>query len=179
MVVALAGRRIDAPQTEAARFPKENVLRVRSGILEWLGRHNTEALVCSAACGADLLALEAAGELGIRRCIVLPFPREQFRAASVTDRGGEWGERFDAILDSVTANGDVVVLGYSPKNETAYLETNHVILELAISLGKQLAHPVRVLVVWEGESRGDGDVTYAFQEEAQKRDLTVEAISTL
>lgn len=147
MVIALAGRRVDAPKAETARFPRENVSQVRSRIFDWLGRNDIDTLVCSAACGADLLALDAAGELGIRRRIVLPFPREQFRASSVVDRGGEWGAPFDAILDAVTARGDVFGLGYTPENETAYLETNHVILELAISIGIQLSQTVRVLVM--------------------------------
>jgi hypothetical protein len=179
MVVALAGRRVDAPRAKVARFPRENVPRVRSRIFDWLERHDIVTLVCSAACGADLLALDAAGELGIRRRIVLPFPREQFRACSVVDRGGEWGVYYDAILDVVAAKGDVFRLGYTPENKTAYLETNHVILELASSLGTQLAHPVGVVAVWDGVSRGDSDVTKAFQEEACERGLAVEKISTL
>jgi len=179
MVIALAGRRVDAPKAEAARFPQENVSRVRSRIFDWLERHGVDTLVCSAACGADLLALDAAGELGIRRRIVLPFPREQFRASSVVDRGDEWGAHFDAILDVVTARGDVFVLGYRPENETAYLATNRTILELAISTGTRLDRRVGAVVVWDGVSRGADDVTKAFQEEAHERGLTVEEISTL
>lgn len=179
MVVALAGRRVDAPGEETARFPRKNIARVRARIFNWLAGQNVNTLVCSAACGADLLALGAAEELGIRRCIVLPFPREQFRAISVIDRGVKWGAHFDAILDKVEAQGEVIVLGYTPENETAYIETNHVILELAISTGSKLGQPVKVAVVWDGASRGDDDVTKAFQHEAQERGLTVEEISTL
>ena len=179
MVVALAGRRVDAPGEETVRFPRENVSLVQSRIFNWLAGQNVNTLVCSAACGADLLALGAAGELGIRRCIVLPFPREQFRALSVVDRGGDWGAQFDAILDKIEDQGEVIVLGYTPENETAYIETNHVILELAISIGSQSGQPVKVAVVWDGASRGDDDVTKAFQKEAQQRGLTVEEISTL
>jgi len=92
-----------------------------------LAGQNVNALVCSAACGADLLALGAAEELGIRRCIVLLFPREQFRAISVVDRGDDWGVQFDVILDIIETQGEVIVLGYTPENETAFIETNHVI----------------------------------------------------
>jgi hypothetical protein len=179
MVVALAGRRVDAPGEEIAQFPRENVARVRSRIFNWLAGQNVNTLVCSAACGADLLALGAAEELGIRRCIVLPFPREQFRAISVVDRGGDWGAQFDVILDIIETQGEVIVLGYTPENETAFIETNHVILELAISTGSKLGQPVKVGVVWDGASHGDDDVTNAFQKEAQARGLAVEEISTL
>lgn len=53
------------------------------------------------------------------------------------------------------------------------------ILELATSIGIQLHQPVGVVVVWDGVSRGDDDVTAAFQEEARERGLAVEEISTL
>ncbi len=179
MVIALAGRRVDAPKAETARFPVTNVPQVRKRISDWFAQHVVHTLVCSAACGADLLALDAASELNIRRRVVLPFSREQFRASSVVDRGDEWGAPFDAILDAVTARGDVLGLSYLPENETAYVETNHAILELAIAIGAQLSQPVSVLLVWDGASRGDDDVTAAFQQEAHDRGLAVEEVSTL
>lgn len=179
MVIALAGRRVDAAKSETTRFPVANVPQVRKRISDWFAQHTVHTLVCSAACGADLLALDAAGEFNIRRRIILPFPREQFRASSVVDRGAEWGAPFDAILDTVTASGNVLALGYTPDNEDAYLETNHAILELALVIGEKLSQPVRVLLVWDGASRGDDDVTAAFQQEAYDRGLAVEEISTL
>src|SRR5947209_320182 len=95
MVIALAGRRIDAPNAETPRFPLENREKVGNRIRDFLAEHGATALVCSAACGADLLALEAAEELGLRRRILLPFAPDRFRATSVTDRPGEWGPLFD------------------------------------------------------------------------------------
>jgi hypothetical protein len=178
MVIALAGRRVDAEKSETVRFPVANVPQVRKRISDWFAQHTVHTLVCSAACGADLLALDVAGEFNIRRRIVLPFTREQFRASSVVDRGGEWGAPFDAILDAVTARGDVLALGYTPENELAYLETNHAILELAVVMGEKLSQPVKILLVWDGVSRGDDDVTAAFQQEAYGRGLEVEEIST-
>jgi len=178
MIIALAGRRVDAPGAETVRFPPENVALVEQRIAAWFKQHDVHTLVCSAACGVDLLGLMTAGRLGVRRRIVLPFPREQFRALSVVDRGEEWGTHFDAILDAVEAQGEVIVLGYAPENETAYVETNHVILELATATGAELDQPVRVLVVWDGVSRGDEDVTEAFLDEAYERGLAVEELST-
>jgi hypothetical protein len=78
-VIALAGRRVDAASAERRRFPEQNVelvaLRLR-GLFESRG---AEAVVCSGACGADLLALSEAGALGLRRRIVLPYERALFR----------------------------------------------------------------------------------------------------
>jgi hypothetical protein len=179
MVVALAGRRVDRPGAEQKRFPLANVARVGEQIRQWFVQYDVHTLVCSAACGADLLALDAAGRLGIRRCVVLPFSRELFRATSVVDRGGDWGERFDAIFDIVNARGDMFILGHTPEKETAYLDTNHEILALATAIGARLNQPVGVVVVWDGASRGEDDVTAAFQEEAHKRGLAIEEIATL
>jgi len=179
MVIALAGRRVDAPKADTARFPLANVPQVRKRLTDWFSRHDVHTLVCSAACGADLLALTAAEKFGVQRHVILPFPREQFRTVSVVDRGSEWGAPFDAILDEVEAQEKAIILGYALDNEAAYLETNHVILELAVSLGHQLDQPVSAVIVWDGASRGDDDITAAFQKEAQGRGLGVEEISTL
>ena len=179
MVIALAGRRIDAPTADTPRFPPANVPQVRNRISDWFTRNNVHTLVSSAACGADLLALAVALELGVQTHIVLPFPRHQFRALSVVDRGEHWGDVFDTILDRIEPQGDVIVLGYAPENETAYFETNHVILELAMSRGIQLDQTVSAVVVWDGLSRGDDDITAAFQTEAHNRGLAVEEILTV
>src|SRR6267378_3813558 len=94
VVVALAGRRIDLPGTQPPRFPLDNIGTVGRRFAEALDKVHAVALVCSAACGADLVALEQAERLGLRRRIVLPFRRERFRSTSVTDRPGDWGPLF-------------------------------------------------------------------------------------
>jgi hypothetical protein len=63
-VIALAGRRIDAPGADPPRFPLERVSAVRRRLADLLVQEQATALVCSAACGADLAALEAAEQLG-------------------------------------------------------------------------------------------------------------------
>src|SRR5689334_8703170 len=109
-VVALAGRRVDAANADEQRFPLENVRLVRRRVAETLASERAAALVCSAACGADLVALEEAERLGLRRRIVLPFPPDPFRRRSVVDRPGEWGEVFDHLIAKAHAAGDLVVL---------------------------------------------------------------------
>jgi hypothetical protein len=65
-VIALAGRRIDAPDAETPRFPLAAVPFVREQLDALFADRGATALVCSAACGADLVALDAATELGLR-----------------------------------------------------------------------------------------------------------------
>jgi hypothetical protein len=128
MVIAFAGRRIDAPEAQDRRFPPEHIAHVAGQLREALQRLNVRVLVSAAACGSDLLALEAAADLGARSRIVLPFGREQFRATSVVDRPGRWGELYDAILVVVEQRQDLLVLEYQQGDAASYPATNRVIL---------------------------------------------------
>src|SRR5512141_1497998 len=130
-VVALAGRRVDAPDANQIRFPLRNAPMVEERIRECFQK-GVRVLVCSAACGSDLLALGVAGELGIRRRIVLPFPRDLFRETSVIDRPGDWGERYDRVLDEVERQRDLVILAQKESDTDAYTRTNLAIVGEAL-----------------------------------------------
>jgi hypothetical protein len=180
VIIALAGRRVDAQDAKSARFPytPENLETVRKRILEILQDRRASALISSAACGADLLALSVAGAIGVRRIIVLPFQREQFRETSVTDRPGEWGSLFDRILDEVQRAGDLHILN-QPSGEEAYSETNHVIVDKAISLGQKWGVPVAGVLVWDGKSRGKEDLTEEFGRYARRKNVAVIEIMSI
>src|SRR5882672_10452911 len=94
MIIALAGRRVDSADAKQPRFPPRNVERVHTQTRAVLKEKGATALVSSAACGADLIALSEAGQLGLRRRVILPFERRRFRETSVTDRPGEWGRLY-------------------------------------------------------------------------------------
>ena len=131
--VALAGRRIDAADADEPRFPLANRARVAEQIRQYLQAHRVQRLVCSAACGADLLALQEAQKLGgVTATIVLPFAEQAFRNSSVTDRPGNWGPVFDAALAKARAEGLVVELGLQPGDRSAYQIANDRILEEAV-----------------------------------------------
>ena len=179
MIVALAGRRIDAPSADTPRFPSANEEMVRDRLRAMFVEKQVQVLVCSAACGADLLALEVARDLGVRQRVVVPYAPARFRETSVVDRPGDWGARFDAIIEVVEANGDLVVLGYAEGEETAYVPTNEAILEQATLLASQLQQSVEAVVVWEGAARGEDDVTAAFVQAAQRRGIPVSYVVTL
>jgi hypothetical protein len=179
MVVALAGRRVDSQDTHSPRFPAANVPLVRRRIRESFETREAHALICSAACGADLLALESAGQLGIRRRVVLPFARDRFRETSVIDRSEEWGARYDRVLDEVEDAGDLIVLGCAANDPDAYDATNCAVLDEAVRLARELDEPVLAIVVWNGAVRGESDFSEAFRREAEKRGLPVVEIDTL
>ncbi len=165
-VVALAGRRIDAVGADPPRFPLEAVPTVRRRLAEVFARERAVALVCSAACGADLIALEEAERLGLRQRIVLPFAPERFRETSVVDRPGDWGPVFDRIVAGAAAVGDLVVLGGSGEDDdVAYAAANAAIVHEAQRLAWEGdgAPLLAAVVVWEGAARPGTDATGGFR----------------
>jgi len=179
MIIALAGRRIDAPEASVARFPLRNVPLVEQRLGKLFEEVSATMLISSAACGADLVALGAAGARGIRRHVILPFGRDTFRATSVTDRPGEWGPLYDRILAELERDGEVATLSGQAEGAEAYIAANHAILRRAVASARQSGTQAMAALVWEGSSRGDDDATAAFGDEARMLGLPVEAVGTL
>jgi len=179
VIIALAGRRIDAPDAPTPRFPSENVPLVQSRLADLFAREGATALVSSGACGADLLALEVAGARGMQRRVVLAFDRERFRVTSVTDRGGDWGAHYDRVLAELDPSGDVVTLDGHGEGTEAYIAVNRAILREAESLARQSSTEAIAVLVWEGAPRGDDDLTASFGEDARGSGLRVESVKTL
>lgn len=178
MIIALAGRRVDAADAKQRRFPAENVDMVRERVRVMLQTQCAVALVASAACGADLLALSEAGKLGLRRSVVLPFDREKFRTTSVTDRPGDWGPLYDKQLNEVEKNGDLLIV-HANSEDNAYAEANHAIVGKALSLGLELQDRVTAVLVWDGKARGEGDLTEEFGVYARNKRISVVEVMTL
>lgn len=129
--------------------------------------------MCSAACGADLLALEVARKLNIRREIFLPCDVNRFKQLSVLDRGGVWGALYDAIIQAAIQDNSLTLLD-SDSGPPDYIQANLSILNRTMnSLGSKCA-----LIVWDGRSRGHDDVTANFGAAAQSLGLDLQEIRT-
>jgi hypothetical protein len=177
VIIALAGRRVDLTGPGDSHFPSVNVSIVAQRIRNMLIGTGSKVLVCSAACGADILALEAAAALGIRRYVVLPFNRDRFRETSVVDRGSDWGNRFDAVV----GGGDIEVLELDSNGDDigSYSAASAKILDIATQLAAPTRQRVIAAVVWNGFSRGTDDLTDGFQRDAQARKLELITVPTL
>ena len=185
-VIVLAGKRIDAVDSETPRFPLDHVDAVKAEIRAIFRKLKPQALVCSAANGADLLALDVARELQIPAYVVLPFDREAFRESSVVDRPGAWGPLFDELVDDAERQSRLTVMEPTGDNHDAYLDAVNTMLAMAAELsgrtadGQPATSPgaITAVVVWNGESRGSRDVTVYFISEAQKRGFASDTIGT-
>jgi hypothetical protein len=175
-VMAVAGRRIDAAGTRPPRFPAVEEAHVREELVHRLTLNKVQHLVCSAACGTDILALEAATDLGILSTVVLPFPPAIFRSMSVTDRPGDWGVRFDRLLASSASSGNIIVLDEESTSEAAFMKANWSILYLA----NEVAIPRKIAcVAWEGGSREGEGITAHFLRSALSLGFETDVILTV
>ena len=101
-VVAFSGHMMDAPDRPEPRFPSALEPAVTSAIRQRLAEMHKPIVYTSAACGADLICIEAALEIGAEVNVVLPFDRDDFVRTSVAVGGDGWLQRFDRVLARVT-----------------------------------------------------------------------------
>ncbi|HET8875796.1 MAG TPA: TRAFs-binding domain-containing protein [Casimicrobiaceae bacterium] len=101
-VVAFSGHMIDAEARDVPRFPVALVPSVAAALDRHLGSLHQPIVFASAACGADLLFIEAALAHRAEVNVVLPFERADFVRTSVAAGGDEWVRRFDDALARAT-----------------------------------------------------------------------------
>lgn len=176
MIAALAGRRIDAPNAAPERFPHRSIPEVSDRVDAAFRAYGVTTLVCAAACGADLIALQVAEARRIRRYIILPTAPAAFRASSVVDRPGNWGALFDRFIADAETNGNLDVLPAAPASSRRYLDANAAILERALALGGAAGEGVTAFAIWDGPLTGHTDYTEAFVLDAQRRGLAVTSL---
>jgi hypothetical protein len=177
-IIAAAGRRIDAPDASPPRFPLANRDAVRERVRAILIEHEATGIIASGACGADLLVQEGAGELKLpHRRMILPFAPDAFRDSSVTDRPGDWGPLFDALMAELAGRGDVVTLAEDPGGDAAYAAVNRAILAEAGRIAGT-STPL-VLLIWDGTSRGEGDLTADLGIMARERSWPIAEVLTV
>jgi len=162
-IIALAGRRIDAVDADVPRFPLVEAEHVARKLYRRFRQESVVRLICSAACGADIIALEVADKLAIPATVVLPFASSIFRRISVADRPGDWGGRFDRLMAETRDRGDLVELSLDAGDKNAFAVANDRIIQIASTSGsyRRLA-----FVVWDGHARGHDDSTANFLSKA-------------
>lgn len=183
MIVVVAGRRVDPPNAAATRFPLESRGAVARRIKRALAKLKVATLVSSAACGSDLLAINAARALNARRRIILPYQADWFLADSVTDRPGRWEDLYQQVIGEARAAGDLLILGEKRGSDDAYRAANDAILAEAQRLAREEnpddpGSALAGLIIWEGASRGPDDVTDHMRQRLADAGATISVVLT-
>jgi class 3 adenylate cyclase len=155
-VVVFTGHMLDIPGRSPARFPAELESAVAAAIAERVDAMGVGFGYCSAACGSDLLFIEALLARAAQVHITLPFEREDFIATSVAFAGSNWIERFERALlqaSSVSYGVRERYLG----DESLYAYAGALMQGAAVLRARELeAEPLLLAVVDEMSERLSG-----------------------
>jgi class 3 adenylate cyclase len=149
-VVVFSGHMVDQVERRVPCFPADLEPKIYAEIRERLDELDAGFGYSSAACGSDILFLEAMLEREGEIHVVLPYEKGQFIEASV-DRGSAWKMRFERILKRAA---DVVVASGNRADGDAilYEYANRILYGLARCRADQLETGLEALAVWDGEA---------------------------
>jgi tetratricopeptide (TPR) repeat protein len=154
-VVVFTGHMIDRPGRPAARFPARLEPAIAAAIENRLDELNAGFGFAGAACGSDILFLEAMRQRG-QTHIVLPFGIDGFRSQSVDfPSRGNWSVRFDRVLKDAA---EVQAASGAPSDwgGIVFEYANLILLGLAVLKSRALDTDLIGLAVWDGKAAGDG-----------------------
>ena len=160
-IVACSGHLIDTPG-KARRFPQEAELIVRAKIEEKLDFMGASCGYSSAACGTDIIFLEAMADRGGETHIFLPFDKEEFIHTSVVRGGGDWVARFEKVLDDATSVHYVTNEGYYG-DDSLFSFCNDVMLGFAAMRSRGLDEVPNLLLFWDGKEGQEGGTSEVAQ----------------
>ena len=136
-VIAFSGHMLDGPGRATPRFPASLAPTVAAALRDRLAGLHKPLVYTSAACGADILFIEAALSIDAEVTIVLPFDRDDFVVTSVAPAGPGWVERFERVLARVSR----VVAATDERfldDEVLFEHAQHLVNGLAILRASQL-----------------------------------------
>jgi class 3 adenylate cyclase/tetratricopeptide (TPR) repeat protein len=160
-IIVFAGHMIDAEDRPTPRFPAYLETAVRAAIDQRLEELDARIGYCSAACGADILFIEAMLARGAEVNIILPFAEDDFLATSVAFAGDRWLIRYRNVLKQAHSVsflteeaflGDAILFDYLARVFHGYAELRAHTL---------LTEPL-LLAVWDGNPNGPAAGTADF-----------------
>lgn len=153
-VAAFTGHIIDATGRNGPRFPPEREQAVYAEIRHYIARTGTAIGFASAACGADILFLEAMLESGGEIVVVLPSSPDTFIQTSVALLPGtDWETRFRKVMERAK---QTVVLSRQHTGDVSYSYANIVLYGLAKSYARHIDASLGALAVWDGQDGKTG-----------------------
>jgi class 3 adenylate cyclase len=151
-VIAFSGHMIDRAERKSPRFPASLEAPLAAALRETLARLGPSIGYAQAACGADLLFLEAMQDAGMATHIVLPFAPADYVRTSVAFAGDPWIARFGRALGratSVTLATEEAFLG----DDVLFEHASNLIQGMALLRAKELAAQPLMLTVYDRGSR--------------------------
>lgn len=152
-VVTFTGHMLDRPDRPVQRFPPQLEPSLRVAIDTTLTEMDAQIAYCSAACGADLIFLEAMSDRGGEVNIVLPFRQDDFLAQSVSFAGPEWIARFHRALEKADTVSYVTEERYLSTDELFQFGTTVMTGQARLRARAFLTEP-HLLAVWDGLDTG-------------------------
>ena len=154
-VIVFAGHMIDRPDRTSPRFPPELESTVAKAIRDKIDELKPGFGFAPAACGADIIFLEAMLDAGAEISVVMPYDKEEFVRDSVDYLpGSNWRPRFERVLERATQ----CVVASTQKLElggVSFEFANELLLGLATIHARRLEAALIPVAVWDGIS-GDG-----------------------
>lgn len=163
-VVAFTGHMIDAPGRATPRFPAALEPAVAEALERWLDTAGTVIGYSQAACGADLLFVEALQRRGFEAHVTLPCSTQDYLAQSVAFAGGEWEVRFHRALGRATTVTHATAEAYLG-DQVLFEHASRFIDGRAILRARQLEGAVSMLAVLDaGAASAAGGTLHTLEE---------------
>jgi class 3 adenylate cyclase/tetratricopeptide (TPR) repeat protein len=154
-VIIFSGHMLDRSNRAKPRFPAALLPQITAEIEKRLAQCNATIGISSAACGSDLLFVQAMLARGAEIHVVLPWRKEEFIRTSVAVvHDPIWAERFTRALNEATS---LTFLSQqsAPSGSLGYVYCNDCMNGMAIYRAETLGSQVVPMAVWDGK-RGDG-----------------------
>jgi class 3 adenylate cyclase len=160
-IVVFVGHMIDAIDRPVPRFPEHLELSVRAAIDRSLDELDARIGYCSAACGSDIVFIEAMLARGAEVNIILPFAEDDFIKESVAFAGQKWLIRYQNALRQAQSISfmteepflnDTILFDYAARIFHGYADLR----------ASTLFTEPHLLAVWDGSATGQVGGTSAF-----------------
>ena len=163
VIVAFSGNMIDEPGRSSPRFPNSRKFEytVRGKLDELLESIDAKISYSSAACGSDIILLEAMRARNAETNIILPFDRSDFIATSVSYAGSSWVKRYNKCMDLATSVRFVTTEKYL-SDDILFDQCNRSISGSAHLRAQRLDTEPQLVVVWDSRYTDRTGGTSAF-----------------
>ncbi len=153
-VYLFSGHKIDKENSSERRFPPEMEKETRKRMDAALEKYETDendlAVTAGAACGGDIIFIEACLERKMKVEVHLPFSEPQYIKNNVSFAGDEWVERFYNVRNhpDVNINFQLDHVGKPKAGDNPYERNNRWALYSSLIQG---IDRVRLVALWDGK----------------------------